>query len=69
MRLVIGGRDVSELVTRVQTSGSRKEAARTLTAEIIQSATDPNIPTVELALEAAVEIVSSRGPSGLRETR
>lgn len=58
MRLVIGGRDVSELVTRVQTSGSRKEAARTLTAEIIQSATDPNIPVVELALEAEVEFVS-----------
>lgn len=58
MRLIVGGRDVSELVVSVQTSGSRKEAARTLTAEIIQSATDKNIPVVELALEMAVNFES-----------
>lgn len=48
MRLTMGGTDVTELAESITTSGSEKECARTLKAEIVQSPTDKNIPTVSL---------------------
>lgn len=54
MRLSIGGVDVTQLAAQIGTSGSEKECARTLTAEIVQSPTDFNIPTVTISRGMAV---------------
>ena len=61
MRLTIGDRDVTELVSSVTTSGSRSEASRTLSAEILQPPADKNVPAVPLELEAKVEFDSEDG--------
>lgn len=54
MRLSIGGADVTQLAASISTSGSEKECARTLTVDIVQSPTDPNIPTIALSEGMAV---------------
>lgn len=61
MRLTIGDKDVTELTSSVTTSGSRSEASRTLSAEILQPPTDKNVPAVPLELEAKVEFDSEDG--------
>lgn len=48
MELRINSTDVTELVITVGGSGSKKECARTLTANILQSPTDTNIPVVPI---------------------
>lgn len=55
MRLTIGGSDVTQLAASITTAGSEKECARTLTANIVQSPTDPNLPTVRIAVGDAVD--------------
>ena len=55
MLLSINGLDVSSLLASVSTSGSTKECARTLKAELLQSPTDHNIPTVQVALGDQVQ--------------
>lgn len=54
MRLSIGGADVTQLAASISTSGSEKECARTLTVDIVQSPTDPNIPTIAVSEGMAV---------------
>lgn len=54
MRLTIGGSDVTQLAASITTAGSEKECARTLTANVVQSPTDPNLPTVRIAVGDAV---------------
>lgn len=58
MQLIIGGTDVTDLTVSVTTSGSSKECARTLKAEILQSPTDSNIPSVDLSLGGSVYMSS-----------
>jgi len=54
MILTINGADVTALVASVSTSGSSKECARTLKAEIVQSPIDQNIPVVSVSVGDAV---------------
>lgn len=54
MRLTIGGSDVTQLAASITTAGSEKECARTLTANVVQSPTDPSLPTVRIAVGDAV---------------
>lgn len=54
MVLTIGGSDVTQLAASITTAGSEKECARTLTANIVQSPTDHNIPTVAISVGDAV---------------
>lgn len=48
MKLLIGGMDMTQLAVQVSASGSKGECARTLTASIAQSPTDPNVPVVNI---------------------
>lgn len=48
MKLRINDIDVTQLATTITTSGSEKECARTLSANIVQSPTDSNIPAVPM---------------------
>lgn len=58
MVLTIGGRDVAQLAASITTAGSEKECARTLTADIVQSPTDSNIPTVAISVGAAARFAA-----------
>lgn len=55
MRLLIGGTDVTQLAVQISTSGSSSECARTLSASVVQSPTDPNIPAVTIKNGDAVQ--------------
>ena len=59
MLLTLNGSDISSLIVSVTTSGSTKECARTLTAEILQSPTDKNIPTVQVEMGDQVQFSES----------
>ena len=48
MKLRINDIDVTQLAAAVTTNGSEKECARTLSANIVQSPTDSNIPAVPM---------------------
>ncbi|HOR12281.1 MAG TPA: hypothetical protein PKX46_00035 [Clostridia bacterium] len=49
MQIYLGGTNVTQLVTDVSTTGSRKECARTLRASIVQSPADNNLPVVKVS--------------------
>lgn len=55
MILRINGRELSGLLLSVSSSGSKSGCARTLDAQIVQSATDPNIANIDLATGAQVQ--------------
>lgn len=55
MKVYLNGRDVTQLVPSLSTSGSGKECARTLSASIVQSPTDANLPVV--AVEVGMPMV------------
>lgn len=50
MVLIVGDSDITQLAASIMTSGSDKECARTLSANIIQSPTDKNIPSISFAV-------------------
>lgn len=50
MKLRINDIDVTQLAVAVTTNGSEKECARTLSANVVQSPTDSNIPAVPMSV-------------------
>lgn len=54
MQLIIGTKDATQLAASISTSGAKKECARTLKAEILQSPTDENIPVIPASLGSPV---------------
>lgn len=55
MILKVNGRELSHLAVVVSSSGSKTGCARTLDAQIAQSATDPNITNFDLSTGAQVQ--------------
>ena len=49
MQLFIAGVDVTQLAASITTTGSQKECSRTLSADIVQSPSDVNLPVVQIA--------------------
>lgn len=50
MKLFVAGTEITQLIEKVTTSGSKSECARTLTATVLQTPDDPNLPVVPLEL-------------------
>lgn len=50
MKLFVAGTEITQLASKITTSGSKSECARTLTAEILQPADGRGVPTVPLEI-------------------